>query len=346
MADLVSVVIPVYNTNERFRACFESVLNQRYQNIEVLLVDDGSSDASAQICDIAAQSTNSFPVFVIHKTNGGVSRARNLGIEFANGKYIVFIDSDDIVTPDYVSDFMKAREKYPDVGHIWCGFEHRSQISTGYIYSENEKESIVSRDDYYYLAGKVLTQSPCMRLYDVSILRQNHIRMNEGLSLAEDVLFNFEYMDTVPLNKICIVNASNYIYVDVDSDSLKNKYRKDLKEIYDILLGALWRYTKKWELTDDSYSITEYYNTVYYRCVELLNNTFHHQNRMSYVDKLRFNNDILRSKRFIDALSLMSITIPNWLKRAYQTRNYFWVRVYERLASVRGWLHDKNKRRS
>ena len=107
MADLVSVVIPVYNTNERFKACFESVLNQKYQNIEVVLVDDGSVDSSAQICDLIALSTKGFPVFTIHKPNGGVSRARNLGIDFVNGKYVVFIDSDDIITPDYISDFKR-----------------------------------------------------------------------------------------------------------------------------------------------------------------------------------------------------------------------------------------------
>ena len=83
MADLVSVVIPIFNTNDRFKTCFESVLNQKYKDIEVILVDDGSSDASAEICDMIAQSTSEFPAFVIHKPNGGVSRARNLGIDFA-----------------------------------------------------------------------------------------------------------------------------------------------------------------------------------------------------------------------------------------------------------------------
>ena len=92
MADLVSVVIPVYNTNERFKACFESVLNQKYENIEIIIIDDGSVDSSAQICDLVTLLTSVFPVFVIHKLNGGVSRARNLGIDFVNGKYGVFID--------------------------------------------------------------------------------------------------------------------------------------------------------------------------------------------------------------------------------------------------------------
>ena len=334
MADLVSVVIPVYNTNERFKACFESVLKQKYQNIEVILVDDGSCDPSAQICDIIALYTSDFPVYVIHKPNGGVSRARNLGIDFANGKYLVFIDSDDRVTPDYVSDFMNARENYPEVGHIWCGFEGSSDC-TKYIYSEKETISMVSRNDYFDLAGKVLTQSPWLRIYDVSILKKNHIKMIEDLSLTEDMLFNLQYMYTVSSTSICVINKANYIYQDSDSDSLNHKYRKDLKEIYDNLLNTIRQYMDKWGLTDP-HSVSEYYSTVYYKFVEVLNNTFHPQNRMSYSEKLRFNNTILRSRRFVDALSMMSITIPNRLKRAYETKNYFWVRAYERIIKVYG----------
>lgn len=336
MADLVSVVIPVYNTNERFKACFESVLNQKYQNIEVVLVDDGSYDSSAEICDMISLSTNSFPVFVIHKPNGGVSRARNLGIDFVNGKYVVFIDSDDMVTPDYISDFMATREKYPDVGHVWCGFEWFSNHKIS-IYSENEAVSLVDRDDYFDLAGKVLAQSPCLRLYDLSILRQNHIKMIEDLSLAEDMLFNLKYLDTIPSKGICVINKANYIYLDSDSDSLNHKYRDDLKNIYDYLLDTIAKYMERWGLTDP-HSVSEYYTTVYYKYAEVLNNTFHPQNKMPYHKKISYNNGILRSEGFVDALSKMSITIPNRLRRAYRTKNYFRVRVYERIIKMYGLI--------
>lgn len=336
MADLVSVVIPVFNTNDRFRACFESVLNQKYKEIEVILVDDGSSDTSAGICDMIALSTVDFPVFVVHKTNGGVSRARNLGIDFAGGKYLVFIDSDDLVTPDYISDFMDARKKYPDVGHIWCGFEWSSQ-NEECIYSDKEPVSLVDRDDYFDLAGKILTQSPCIRVYDVSKLKKNNIRMITDLSLTEDLLFNLEYMDVVPSKKICVLNRANYIYLDSDSGSLNHRFRSDLREIYDNMLETVWQYACKWGLKD-THSIAEYYNTVYYKCVEVLCNTFHSNNKMTYLKKIKYNNDIIRSDRFINALSSMSISIPNRLRKAYKTKNYFWVRFYERMVSVYGKL--------
>lgn len=336
MADLVSVAIPVYNTNKRFKDCFDSISKQKYQNIEVILIDDGSVDISAQICDVIASSTNIFPVFVLHKPNGGVSRARNLGIDFANGKYIVFIDSDDIVTPDYISDFMAAREKYPDVGHIWCGIEWSSR-QTQCVYSNEESISFVERDDYFDLAEKMLTQSPCLRIYDVSVLRENNIRMLEGLSLGEDLIFNLEYFDDVLQTKICVINSANYIYLDSDTDSLNNKYRDDLKEVNMLILDKISEYTTKWGLVD-SESTALFNSIVYYKSVQIMQNTFHKKNKMSYFQKVKYNNDILRSKAFIDALSLMNARIPNHLRKVYQTKSYFCVKIYEKLVELYGLL--------
>lgn len=335
MADLVSVVIPVYNTNERFKACFESVLKQKYQYIEVILIDDGSTDTSAQICDMVALSTSEFPVYVIHKPNGGVSRARNLGIDFANGKYLVFIDSDDQVTPDYVSDFMNARENYPEVGHIWCGFELISQ-NKQFVYSESAPVSFLSRDDFFALAEKMFTQGPCYRLYEVPLLREKRITMRENLSFAEDLLFNLEYLDAVRLQEICIINAANYIYYDTDPISLSHKYREDLEEINEIVLKNLEYYKDKWGI-NDSTSILKYNSIIYYRFVDIMHNTFSKENKMSYFIKIRHNNSILRSDLFNNALS--HINIPSHLRKVYKTHNYFWVRVYERVVYIYGKIN-------
>lgn len=336
MADLVSVVIPIFNTNDRFKTCFESVLNQKYKDIEVILVDDGSSDASAEICDMIAQSTSEFPAFVIHKPNGGVSRARNLGIDFAGGKHLVFIDSDDIVTPDYISDFMDARKKYPEVGHIWCGFERPSR-NIQQVVDDNERFSLLSRDEYFDLADKMMTQGPCFRVYDVFILKKNQIRMIEGLSFAEDLLFNLEYLNAVSSKDICVINAKNYIYIDDGARSLSNRYIENIEEINLLVLKTMEKYMNLWGLVDPE-SISHFYSIVYFRFVDIMKNTFHQENKMSYFQKIKHNSSILRSEMFLNALSLMNYTIPNHLKRVYQTKNYFWVRVYERIVLVYGKL--------
>lgn len=96
---LISVIIPVYNVEKYLRRCVESVMLQTYKDIEILLIDDGSTDGSGQICDELAYKDRRIHVF--HKENGGVSSARNLGIERACGDYICFVDSDDWIDIDY-----------------------------------------------------------------------------------------------------------------------------------------------------------------------------------------------------------------------------------------------------
>jgi glycosyltransferase involved in cell wall biosynthesis len=106
MNDLVSIIVPVYNTAYYLPKCIKSMLNQTYHNIEIILVDDGSTDKSATICDKYAKRDKR--IRVIHKKNGGVSSARNTGIENATGRYIMFVDSDDWLPLNAVESLHKA----------------------------------------------------------------------------------------------------------------------------------------------------------------------------------------------------------------------------------------------
>lgn len=100
MSKIISIIVPVYNVEQYLKTCMESILNQTYQDIEVILVDDGATDSSGKMCDYYAAADKR--VKVIHKENGGLSDARNKGISQASGEYIMFVDSDDIVSLDYV----------------------------------------------------------------------------------------------------------------------------------------------------------------------------------------------------------------------------------------------------
>lgn len=98
---LISIIVPVYNVDAYLKQCIDSILNQKYENFELLLVDDGSTDKSGDICDVYGKRDKRVRVF--HKKNGGVSSARNVGLDNAKGDWIAFVDSDDIVTPSYLS---------------------------------------------------------------------------------------------------------------------------------------------------------------------------------------------------------------------------------------------------
>ncbi len=110
MEDLITIVIPIYNVEKYLEKCLQSVINQTYNNIEIILVDDGSPDNCGSICDDYAKKDSR--IKVIHKENGGLSDARNAGIKVATGKYITFLDSDDYVTSDYIEYLYKLIKKY------------------------------------------------------------------------------------------------------------------------------------------------------------------------------------------------------------------------------------------
>ena len=123
MLDLVSVVVPVYNVEKYLVQCVQSLLNQTYEKYEIILVDDGSTDGSGTLCDVYAHDNEK--VIAYHKKNGGLSDARNYGIEHANGEFIVFVDGDDFVSERYIEDLYslvangKADIGICDAGHYY-----------------------------------------------------------------------------------------------------------------------------------------------------------------------------------------------------------------------------------
>ena len=118
MNDLISVIIPVYNVEKYLKKCIYSVVNQTFQNIEIILVDDGSTDASGDICDDFAKLDRRIKAF--HKKNGGLSSARNFGIKKSTGNFLVFVDSDDWISKNMIEDLYNAAKKN-DVKIVCCG---------------------------------------------------------------------------------------------------------------------------------------------------------------------------------------------------------------------------------
>lgn len=118
---MVSVIIPVYNVEKYLSECLKSIVRQTYDNLEIILVDDGSTDCSGKICNIWKSKDSR--IKVIHKYNGGLSSARNAGLDIANGKYTVFIDSDDIIAKDTIESLRNALESNKDIDLSVCGIE-------------------------------------------------------------------------------------------------------------------------------------------------------------------------------------------------------------------------------
>lgn len=194
MEQLVSIIVPVYNAKEYLKRCVDSILVQDYPHFELLLMDDGSTDGSAAICDAYAKQDER--VRVIHKKNTGVSDTRNQALDLARGVYIQFLDSDDWIVPEATRLLVQAMEKY-DCDMVISDFyrvagerlAQKGDIEENRVLSRQEFAACMIENpaDFYY---GVLWN----KLYKREIIEENRIRMDVSLSWCEDFLFNLEYI--------------------------------------------------------------------------------------------------------------------------------------------------------
>lgn len=157
----ISIIIPIYNTEKYLRRCLDSIVAQTYKDFECIIVDDGSTDGSGKICDEYVAKDNRFKVF--HKKNGGVSSARNLGLDNAKGEYIAFCDADDYVKENWLSEFIL---RIPICDIVVSGFEktHCGKVQKKYIHT-----IIYLNRIYYGLYSKLMVPQA---FYGISVLEQ------------------------------------------------------------------------------------------------------------------------------------------------------------------------------
>ena len=217
----VSVIVPVYNTEKYLLRCIDSILAQTFTDFELILVNDGSTDNSDKICDEYARKDNR--IVVIHKENGGVSSARNRGIDVARGEWITFVDSDDYISETYLSDFPMESTHDMEI----CGMELFGYASKIYCPIDNKlyKSEISSFFDYEF--DNPYITSPCVKLLKQSILLTYNIRFNNQIKITEDTLFIMEYMKYC--NEVYLIKKTNYYYRY--PENLQRKYRQDAESM-------------------------------------------------------------------------------------------------------------------
>lgn len=193
---MVSIIVPVYNAEKYLDECINSIRQQSYTNIEIILVDDGSTDSSVSICNRHASADNRITVY--SKKNGGVSSARNFGIDKARGEYLAFADSDDILKPELIETLMKCLEEN-QVDRVCGGYEHlyedghrvyrKTRIADG-MYKTEDLLPIMIDDGT--LSG-FLFSGVNNSVYKKEIIDTYGIRFRENIKYNEDGLFSFEY---------------------------------------------------------------------------------------------------------------------------------------------------------
>ena len=211
---LVSVIVPVYKAEAYLTECVESILAQSLNDFELLLIDDGSPDGSGAICD--AYALRDARVRAIHKENGGVSSARNQGIELARGRYIVFVDSDDHISPDYLQDLVRAAGAHPDSKMLVIadyqpfsekGFEERTFPKQ---FTARLLPGGTSSDQFRDLVFGFIIFPPYCKLYRRDVIRSLGLRFDTEIRTAEDFDFNRRYLEGV--DRVCYIPSVQYHY--------------------------------------------------------------------------------------------------------------------------------------
>lgn len=176
---LVSVVIPVYNTEKYLNTCLDSVLAQSYSKIEVLLVDDGSTDTSGTICE--TYKNKDVRVRTFHLENGGVSRARNFGISQCTGQYLCFVDSDDIIDEKYIEDFVKSIEDGVNIYIQNCRIIKNGRITRVVTYKAIGVQGIENIFKQNHLCNHGYA---CGKMYNTSFVKGSSIGFDNNLKSA------------------------------------------------------------------------------------------------------------------------------------------------------------------
>ena len=209
---MISIIIPVYNTERFIEDCIKSILLQTYSFFELILVDDGSTDNSLHICKRYEKVDKRIKVF--SKQNNGVSSTRNFGLARASGDWIMFVDSDDTINPDTLQSLVEKVVCNDMI--VCCGAKYDN--GDDYFVFKNLSIEDVDPDD---LGHVLLYGPPWGKLYNRDIIESNNLRFDESISKSEDTLFFWQYMN-------CVSNVATTSYMGYNYFRPQKKMRQSL----------------------------------------------------------------------------------------------------------------------
>lgn len=329
---LISVVIPVYNARKTIERCVNSISSQSFSDLEIILVNDGSTDGSGNFCDALAACDNR--IFVIHKENYGVSAARNSGIEKATGEYLLFVDSDDYLPIDYCEQLLRAKQRWGEDTFVWTALQVVSEnhtIAEQKYFFDEEPYSLLTRKDVLKLSMKYLLNSPVNKLYRLKLIREQQLSMNEEISIAEDLEFNLQYLDAAGECKVVVLNDLSYFYVRNGESSLDHGYRQNYYSIHKQILLLLWDLCQKWKVPKEDYPL--YYHRYWEYMQSALANNECKDAGMNWFEKMHANSRILSNSMFQKCLAYKRGSIGRGSYLTLRTGCYFLVWLYDKVRS-------------
>lgn len=320
----ISVIVPVYNAEKYIAQCIDSILSQTFSDFELLLIDDGSKDHSGAICDEYAAKDSRVRVF--HKENGGVSSARNLGLDEAEGEWITFVDSDDFIAPDFCEILLDNE----DCDFVVASYETFGKSSFRHIL----KESLCSKNELLLLLNDYLAHphfsTPWGKMYKKHILDAHKLRFIINIDSTEDTLFTYEYL--LYVNSLKTKGDVVYYYRQTGNGLSQNPLSVE-KAI--IIINALSRIVHSLEieyrvnLSNHLYNIANY---IYLRTIRYIQRYYTSiLQRRSLIMQLHNNLPILFFKEYQPLKMGLRGKIYYWL--ACKQR-YFLLSIYSYFISI------------
>ena len=276
----ISVIVPVYNTGELLPRMIDSVLAQSFKDFELILVDDGSSDNSGDVCDQYAEADKR--VKAIHSSNHGASAARNRGIQVATAPWITFIDSDDFVLPDYLSNMLSNGQKYGS-DLVMTGIQRVCEYDPGMNVVRDWPELAVDRADIAVLYENNILQyqkGPVIKLFKTEIVDRYKVRFDEKLSRGEDALFVYTYLQHC--TRMSVAPGANYMYCLRQGSLMSQIMAPFQTELY----GYERMKSVLLELTEISHPYPRHYLVYWFDRV--INSIYSIGNSYAFADRMRF----------------------------------------------------------
>lgn len=207
----ISIIVPIYNGEKKLRKCVDSILNQTYKNIEIILINDGSTDNTLNICNEYKNKNKS--VMVINQKNSGVSIARNNGIKIATGEYIGFVDSDDYIEKN-MYEIMYKNMIDDKVNIVACNLIYET-IDKKIVKEFNHNDYIINRNEYPYeiYYNQAMQGYVCNKLYKKNLFNTKEELFKKNITILEDDLFNFQLFKNNKKIKVKFINDKLYHYV-------------------------------------------------------------------------------------------------------------------------------------
>lgn len=316
-----SIIVPVYKVEPYLRRCIDSILAQTSLDFELILVDDGSPDNCPGICDEYAENDNR--IKVIHQTNGGLSSARNRGIAAAEGKYLLFCDSDDYVSPHWCQQLLVQIQKTPNAW-VYCDYVKVAESEPCCFESSEVLEP--EAQTYYRAYTKGVSAYVWNKIYSAATIKENGLVFCESGTIFEDVDFNLKYLQFC--DDCIFLPQKLYGYVQ-RQDSIMHRYNPDW-----FFMHFLPFYGRVPFIGDEN--LEEYCDTWLYQFLNLFPNVFDERNKASWSKKIAYNQRMLSSKEFQFCLHHASGKNENPLVlKILKTRCYLLYWLFEKVVSIR-----------